>query len=99
MARNAACQPSAVSAVERPLDRDGAADGLHRTRKLDHDAIAGHAENPTLMLCHQAGDDLRVARQGSQRRLFVLRHQTAVAGNVGGPDYGEMPFDLGGWHD
>jgi len=83
-----------VAPLKGTLNGNGATHRLHRAGELDHDGIAGHAEDSALVLRHQIGDDFLVKREGPKRAFFIRRHQPAVSGYIGGEDNRKSPIDL-----
>jgi hypothetical protein len=81
--------PMRAAPGDGALDGDGAANGLHGAGELRHQAIAGDGEDAPLVLGDEAGRDLAAGGEHRHRRLLVLGHEPAVAGDVGGPDGGE----------
>ena len=62
---------------------------LHRldcTGKIGDDAVAGTAEDASARGRDALAEDRATGRQPTQRADFVLLHQPAVAGDVGGED-------------
>ncbi len=74
----------------RGLHRDGALHGIDRAGKVGDDAVAGGVEDPTTMRRDQFVDDGAACLQPGERADLVARHQSAVAGNVGGEDRGQF---------
>ncbi len=75
------------------LDRDGAFDGIDRTRKIGDKTVAGGIEDPAAVGGDQSIEDCPVGLQPPQCADLVQPHQPAVLGNVGRKDHGELSFD------
>src|SRR6266852_321433 len=72
---------------ERGLDYDGALHRVHHTGELRYDAVpCGINEASTVML-DEAIDQFAVGGKSTQRRLFVLPHEAAIAEYIG-TEYG-----------
>src|ERR1051325_5661252 len=76
------------------LRRDGTGHGLNHAWELDQDAISGRLDDAALVL-----GDLRVDQfaamgaQPRQRAGFVLAHEAAIAGDIGGKNGREPALD------
>ncbi len=75
------------------LDRDGAFDGIDRTRKIGDKTVAGGIEDPAAMRGDQSTEDGPVGLQPPQRADLVQPHQPAVLGDVGREDHGKLSLD------
>ena len=75
------------------LYRDGAFDGIDRTRKIGDKTVAGGIEDPAAMRGDQSIEDDPVGLQPPQRADLVQPHQPAVLGNIGREDHGKLPLD------
>jgi hypothetical protein len=72
------------------LDLNGAAHGIHDTRKLGQQAVAGVLHNPAVVLCDLWLDYLmKVGLEPRVRTLLILAHEPRITGHVGGKDCGE----------
>src|SRR5262249_10999705 len=78
---------------DRVLDRDGALDGIDRAGKIGNDTVASRIEDAAAMGSDQSIEDRPVGLQPAQRADLVQPHQTAVLGNVGRKNRGELSFD------
>jgi hypothetical protein len=47
-----------------------APDSLHGAGELNHDAVSGHAEDPSLMLRHKTSNNFLVGGERAERRLL-----------------------------
>jgi hypothetical protein len=75
------------------LDRDGAFDGIDRTRKIGDKTVAGGIEDPAAMGGDQSIEDGPVGLQPAQRADLIQPHQPAVLSNIGRKDHGKLSFD------
>jgi hypothetical protein len=75
--------PGAVFRRERSLDFDGAAHGVHGTRKLGEKIVARRIDDAPAMPEDFFADPRAMAAESRDRPLFVLRHQATVADYVG----------------
>ncbi len=76
------------------LHRDRAGDRLDDTWELDQDAVAGRLYDAALVLGDLRIDQLAaMGSQPRQRAGFVLAHQAAVAGDIGGENGREPALD------
>ena len=77
-----------------PAARDGAGDRLDDARELDQDAVAGGLDDAALVLGDVRIDQVAAMRlEPRQGAGFVLAHQPAVAGDIGGENGREPAFD------
>src|SRR5207248_3335467 len=54
-----------IVALERPLNGDRGAHGLHGTRELRHHAVAGRCEDPSSMLLNEIANCATVGAEGA----------------------------------
>jgi hypothetical protein len=80
--------PSAAGAFgcDSVLRRHRARDGVNRAGEIGDHAVARRVEDPAAVGCDQPVDDGPTGLESGKRADFVLRHQPAVAGNVGRED-------------
>jgi hypothetical protein len=84
----------AVAIDDLPLDRSRAAHGLDDARELDEKPVSRSLDHPPAVFCDRGLDHVALNRlHARERALLVGAHQPAVAGNVGGQDYGKLAFD------
>ena len=77
----------------RGLHRDRALHGVDRAGEVGDDAVAGGVEDAAPVRRDQPVDDHAACLQPAERGNLVMRHQPAVAGNVGGENRCELSFD------
>ena len=93
--RNRICSSGGRSAFlpgDCLLHGDRAFDGIDRTGEIRDDAVAGSIENTAVMDGDQLVEDHPIRLQLPQRADFIGAHQTAVLGDIGGKDGGELPL-------
>jgi hypothetical protein len=71
---------------DRVLYRHSARDGINRAGEIGHYTVARGVENAAAMSRNQPVDDDPTSLEPGMRAHFVLRHEPAVAGNVGCED-------------
>ena len=77
-----------------PLHRDRAGDGLNHARELDEDAVAGRLDDAALVLGDLRIDEFTaMASEPREGAGFVLPHEAAIAGHIGGENGREPAFD------
>jgi hypothetical protein len=81
-----------VAGAQHALDLDRALDRADRGRELREEVVAREVGDAAPVLAHQRLDLLPVRRQRADRRLLIVRHQPAVACDVGAQDRGELAF-------
>ena len=79
-----------VALREGPLDLDGSVQGADHARKVAEHAVAGGADDPTLVPGDRLGDHAPIGREGRVRAGFVRSGQPTVAVHVGGQDRREL---------
>ena len=75
------------------LHRDSTLRGTHGAREIGDQTVTSRAENPTAMRGDEAIDDDPVGRERSKGTDLIPTHEGAVAGDIGGENRGELPFD------
>src|SRR5262249_33536763 len=75
---------------QRALNRNGAINRLDHTSEFGQNTIAGRVDQASAMVLDKAIYDFAIGRQSTQRRPFILTHETAIAVNVGAQDSGEL---------
>jgi hypothetical protein len=83
---------------DRRLNRDRTLHGIDRAGEVGDDAVACSVEDAPAVRRDQSIDDRAARLQPGERANFVARHQTAVAGNVGGEDCGQFALYWVGGH-
>ncbi len=78
---------------DRGLHRNGALHGIDRAGEISDDAVAGGVEDPAAMRGDQPIDNGSARLQTGERADFIVRHQPAVAGDVGGENRRKFSFD------
>ena len=81
-----------VAGTQALLDIDRAAHGFDRARKFGEHGVASGIENAAAALGDEIVGHLTVGRQATQRLLFVLGNQSAVAGNIGRKNRCDLAF-------
>ena len=77
------------------LNSERAAHRLHHAGEFGEEAIAHALEDAPLVLRRSGSQNLLVhGPEISQGSFLVLSHQPRIAGEVGGHDCGEPPFDV-----
>src|SRR4051794_7032825 len=74
----------------RSLHRDGTLHGIDRAGEVSDHAVPGGVEDAATMRRDQLVDDGAASLQSGERAEFVVRHQPAIPGDVGGEDRGEF---------
>ena len=78
-----------------PLNGFGAADGPHHARVFGEHTVAGGVDDTPAMLGDYREYDTLKLLQRTDGALFVVTHQAAVAGNIGGKNSGQS--SIHGW--
>ena len=78
---------------DRILHRHRARDRVDRAGEIGDHAVTGSVEDPAAMGCDQPVDDDPTGFEPGKGADFVVRHQPAVAGNVGREDRRELSFN------
>jgi hypothetical protein len=81
-----------VAGAQAFLDVDGASHRFDGAWKFGENGVAGGVENTAAGFRDEIVGDGTVGRQTTQRLLFVLGHQTAVAGNIGRKNRRDLAF-------
>ena len=75
------------------LHFDSALHDIHGAREIGNETVTSRVENPTAMRGDQAIDDNPVSCERSKGTDLIPTHEGAVAGDIGGENRGELPFD------
>ncbi len=86
---------------ERPLDSQGAGDGIRHAGELGEHAVPRRVGDPSVMCRDQMVDDLAGGLEGLHGAALVVMHRLRIAGDVGGEDRRRTtlrgrPFRCGG---
>ena len=82
-----------VAPIERPLDGDRGAHGLHRAAEFRKKAVAGGRDDAALMLLDELGHHAAIEVQRLERAFLVRAHEPAVTGHIGGEDSGKAALN------
>jgi len=82
-----------IEGAQGGLNIGGAADGFDGAGKFGEDGVTGGVEDAAAMQDDQGFENLLVTAKGAEGLLFVLAHQAAEFGDVGGEDGGQLAFE------
>ncbi len=82
-----------VVTLDLMLDVDRASNRFDRARELGHDAVAGPAKDPPVVIAHEFLDDGPIRAEPPDRVLLVDLHQPAVTDHIGRQNRGELALN------
>jgi hypothetical protein len=74
------------------LNFNRALHGIDRTREFSQEVIARGIDHPTTVLLDERGHYLPIGCERTDRRLFIVPHEAAVAFDIGTENGGELAF-------